>query len=389
MKRVLLHYPILNMGGAERSSLRLIKALADRGWDVTLVLTTGGGALERAVDARVKIVCLRPYAFGNHFANARGLAASLFALPDLLAYVFMRVIGAARMIQFLFRDYDAAAVLLMGTPSTFVRRIIRADVKAIWIRNDLSCADPNGQITARLKVAAPKIDYFLCVSEVSRRSLVSAVPEVSFKAIVAHNILDAEEMRVLADAAEPPFTPWPDGRLVVLSVCRLSDRSKGLRRMVRVCRAMMDAGLDFHWYVAGEGPDRALIEADIAAAKVGARMTLLGQLNNPYPAYRAADVVAMLSYFEGLCGVINEARVLERPVIATQVSGVDEQLIDGVNGLIVPQEERQIVAGMKRILTDAGLRARLAQGGYSEALLDDDAKMDRIEALFLGKRTRS
>jgi glycosyltransferase involved in cell wall biosynthesis len=159
--------------------------------------------------------------------------------------------------------------------------------------------------------------------------------------------------------------------------------------MVRVCRAMMDAGLDFHWYVAGEGPDRALIEADIAAAKVGARMTLLGQLNNPYPAYRAADVVAMLSYFEGLCGVINEARVLERPVIATQVSGVDEQLIDGVNGLIVPQEERQIVAGMKRILTDAGLRARLAQGGYSEALLDDDAKMDRIEALFLGKRTRS
>jgi len=386
MKSVLFHYPVLNVGGAEKSTLRMIRALCDRGWNVTLVLTTAGGALEPEIDPRVTVVRLRPRAFGRRFTTARGPVAIVGALPDLVAYGAMRLIGALRMLPFLFRRYDAAAVLLMGTPSDFVRKIVRARVRAIWIRNDLSAADPTGRVTSALREAAQDIDYFLCVSEVSRKSLARAVPEAHGKDLVIYNILDAATMRALSTAAPSPFATDPDVGVKILSVCRLNDRAKGLLRMARVCAVLKNDGHNFHWYIAGEGADCGKLEDEISALGIGDHMTLLGGLQNPFPAYRAADIVAMLSNYEGLCGVVNEARVLAKPIIATRVSGIDEQLTHGVNGLVVEQNEEAIIAGMKALMTDAALRQRLAAGGYPEALLNDEAKLRKLETAFLSKK---
>lgn len=384
VRRVLFHYPVLNTGGAEMSSLRMMRALADRGWRVTLVLTTGGGNLEPMIDPRVEVVRLRPRAYGTRFACTRGLAARLRALPDLLGYGAMRVVGALRALPFRFRRFDAAAVLLMGTPSHFVRRVVRSGVRAIWVRSDLSGADASGRVVNGLRLAADEIDHFVCVSGVARDSLVAALPESARKAVVIYNIVDPEVIRARAGKGVAPFAPGSASRPVILTVCRLQERSKALLRMVSVCRRLAEQGVDFHWFVAGDGPDRAMFEAAITDQGQGARMTLLGNLENPYPAYLAADLVAMLSRYEGLCGVVNEARILERPLIATKVSGIDEQLRDGVNGLVVENDEDAIVAGMARLLRDPALRARLAAGGYPAALLDDGAKLDRLEALFLG-----
>jgi len=389
MKSVLFHYPILNVGGAEKSTLRMLRALCDRGWQVTLVLTTGGGELECEIDPRVTVVRLRPRASGQRFAAAQGLKARLRTLPDLFGYVVMRIVAAVRMVPFLFRRYDAAALLLMGTPSGFVRHIVRASVRAIWIRSDLSGADPTGRVAAALRAAATELDYFICVSEVSRKSLLLAVPEARGKDVVIYNILAPDMMRAKACEVPPPLGPARDGGVNILSVCRLNNRAKGLVRMARVCRALKDKGLAFHWYIAGSGSDRALLEAEISALDIGDRMSLLGTLQNPFPAYQGADLVAMLSNYEGLCGVINEARVLGKPVIATRVSGIEEQLATERNGLVVAQDEAEIIAGMTRLLTDAPLRQRLAAGGYPAALLDDGAKLDRLEALFLGRKDRS
>jgi len=382
---VLFHHPVLNIGGAEKSTLRMIRALCDRGWKVTLVLTTGGGALEPEIDPRVTVVRLRPRASGQRLVDARGLLAKLRAVPDFVAYGAMRLISVVRMLSFMFRRYDAAAVLLMGTPSNFVRKIVRARVRVIWIRNDLSAADPTGRVTSALREAARDIDHFICVSEVSRTSLVRAVPEAHGKDLVIYNILDAATMRALSTAAPSPFATDPDGGVKILSVCRLNDRAKGLLRMARVCAVLKNDGHNFHWYIAGEGADRGKLEDEISALGIVDHMTILGGLQNPFPAYRAADIVAMLSNYEGLCGVVNEARVLGRPVIATRVSGIDEQLTHGINGLIVEQNQEAIIAGMTALMTDAALRQRLAAGGYPEALLNDEAKLRKLETAFLSK----
>jgi len=383
--RVLFHYPVLNMGGAEMSSMRLMKALADRGWEVTLVVTTGGGSLEPRLDPRIRLIALRPGAWGQRFLRASGLLGRLMALPDLLAYATARLIGEGRALGLLTRRYDAAATLLQGTSTAIVRTRVRAHRRLHFIRSDLSHADPTGVTTEAIRRAGPEIDAYVCVSEVARTSLVEAVPETAPRAHVIHNILDPEAMRRRITEGTAPFSEDGDGVIRLLTVCRLSEHSKALVRLTRVARRLVDRGHKFRWYVVGDGPDRALFEAAVRERDLGDTVILAGRQDNPFPAYAAADIVVLASRFEGLSGMVNEAKVTGRPVVATRVSGVDEQLIDGKNGLIVENDEDALVEGLDRILSDPALRARLTNDWLPPALLDDSAKLDRLEALLLGE----
>ena len=385
MRRVLFHYPVLNTGGAEMSSLRLMAALADRGWDITLVVTTGGGSLEPLLDPRVRLYALRPRGFGHRFMRARGTRRRLAAAPDLIGYLAMAALGAIRGLAFPGQRYDAAATLLHGTSSRFIRTRVRAGRRLHFIRNDLRGVDPDGAVAAALSAADPDIDAYVCVSEVARRSLVEAVPETASKAHVIHNILDPETMRRRMTEGDAPFSDDDGTTVRLLTVCRLAEHAKALPRMARVARRLVDAGFDFRWYVVGDGPDRAKFEAAIAAEGVADRLILAGRMSNPFPAYRDADVVVMASRYEGLCGMVNEGKVAGRPVVATRVSGIEEQLVDGETGLIVENDEDAIVAGLSRILSDPALRARLTNDRLPPALLDDVGKLVRLEALMTGR----
>jgi glycosyltransferase involved in cell wall biosynthesis len=364
--RILFHLSQFNIGGGEMSTLRLLNALQARGAEITLVLTVGGGALEDRLDPGIKVVRLR---LGKRSGNP-------------VARVLRGVWGAAAALQLVLRRYDGAAVGMTGAPTWVVRHMVRAPHKLHFIRNDLSQTGRTPEIAARVRRNLGAFTGFVCVSDVARQSLVAAVPEARDKAHVIYNILNPEEMRVRGQAGPDPFPPRRNGALRIISVCRLQEHAKGLVRMVRVARRLVDAGLDFDWFVLGDGPDRVLLEAEIAVQNLGEHMHLLGRVENPFPAYAHADLVAMLSNYEGLCGVVNEAKVMGRPIVATRVSGVEEQLVDGETGLIAEQDDRSIFNAMHRVMTDDALRAALTNDRLPPALLDDNTKLDRLWRLF-------
>ena len=206
-------------------------------------------------------------------------------------------------------------------------------------------------------------------------------PQTRGKCITAYNLLNSDAMRAQADGQPNPFEEYR-GVPCILTVCRLQEVSKGLLRMVEVHRRLLDAGLPHAWHVLGDGPDRALLEQAIHAGGLSETFKLHGAVANPFPYYMYADICAVLSRYEGLCGVVNEARVLERPVIATRFAGIEEQIENGVNGMIVEQDVEAICDGLTFLIRDAGLRARLAQGGYPRALLDDEAKVNALLELM-------
>lgn len=383
-KRLLLHYPILNMGGAERSSLRMMRALADRGWEITLVLTTGGGALEPMVDHRVKIVRLRPFSAGNRFKAAHGPVARARAFPDLVAYLAARTIGAVRARTLRRQQYAAAATLLQGLETGFIRRSVRADRRFHWIRNDVSRLADADRIIRHLSQADGDIDGYICVSRAARASLVDALPQVAAKAHVVHNLVEADEMRAKAANAKDPFPPRVGSERRILTVCRLSEDSKALLRLADICADLRDRGHEFRWFVLGDGPDGDVLRCRIEALNLQDTLILPGRVENPFPWYSNADLIAVVSYFEGLCGVINEAKIIGAPVLSTRVSGVEEQLRHGASGWIVDNDRDAILDGLDRLLSDDETRAALRNHDLAPAILDDDAKLDALEALFLG-----
>lgn len=379
-KSILFHYSIFNIGGAEKSVLRLTKLLSDKGWNVTLVLTTGGGNLEGQIDPHVKVYRLRSAAAGNKFKKAKGLH-KLKYIGDLMLYGLFWLEGLFKSFTFLFRRYDAAVVSLHGLSAKFVCTYVRANKRFHWVRNDLSAADTEGKAANNIKQYHTCIDQYICVSQTSLDSLQRLFPKTCQKSVVIPNVIEAEQMLMSAESRGDPLSQYKKS-LKVITVCRLSDKAKGLLRMVKVHKRLAAEGIDFMWFVVGDGPDREMMQTAIDKAELSSNMILLGSKENPFPYFKAADISATLSYYEGLCGAVNEAKVIGKPVLATQFSGINEQIVHEKSGLIVENDEEAIYEGLKKLLTDGELRDRLTNNALPKMIMDDDYKIEKLLKLI-------
>ncbi|MBJ7574386.1 glycosyltransferase [Luteimonas sp. MC1828] len=350
----------------------MLTALAERGCEVHLVLTSAGGALEPDVDARVTIHHLRTIRTWLPVSTIPVLGTILLTAKWLAA----RCQETWRRRRFRSTGFDAAICGSAGLSPDFICNVVDARKRFVFIRSDPGMV-ADGRWGGNIRNFHRCIDAYLCVSDSVRRSMQIEYPEVGEKCVTSYNLLNVNEMLARADGYPNPFGASPDS-LCVLTVCRLQEVSKGLLRMVEVHRRLLEAGVPHLWHVVGDGPDRALLEQAIRAQGVSTTFKLHGAIENPFPFYKHADICAVLSRYEGLCGVVNEARGLERPVIATRFAGIEEQIEDGVNGLIVEQDLGAICDGLSSLIRDAELRERLARGGYPRELLNDDAKVDAL-----------
>ena len=381
-RKILFHYSVFNIGGAERSTLKLIKKLLDADWDVDIVMTTGGGSLEHEIDQRAKIKYLRDRASGDRFLQAKGVVQKLLAIDDLVMYFLFRMQEYLRKQSYKNQQYDAAMVSLTGLSPDFCLNYVKAGTTIQWIRNDLNLCDSEKKAHNHILEYGQRMDYYLCVATTTHNSFCNLYPNLKDKACMIYNMLEPEEMIERAEQGENPYAQYPKDLIKIVTVCRLSDKSKGLIRMMYQFKRLLNEGYDAMWFIVGDGTDKKMIEDEIVKLGIQDRMIITGEKPNPYPYYKYADISATLSYFEGLCGTVNEAKVLGKPIIATKFSGVEEQLENGVNGLIVENNAEAIYDGLKKILTDDTFRAQITNNYLPEPIVDDNFKLKQIEALF-------
>jgi glycosyltransferase involved in cell wall biosynthesis len=156
---------------------------------------------------------------------------------------------------------------------------------------------------------------------------------------------------------------------VVVVVSRLV-RHKGHPELLLAMRGVPDAEL---WVVGdrlptdhGESLDRDFASAEAA---LGPRLRRLGYRHDVARLLAAADVFALPSHFEGLPMSVVEAMLTGLPVVATDVRGPREQVVEGVTGLLVPPgEDEPLAEALRRLSADAALRARMGEAGRARAL---------------------
>jgi glycosyltransferase involved in cell wall biosynthesis len=134
--------------------------------------------------------------------------------------------------------------------------------------------------------------------------------------------------------------------------------------------------------VAGDGPERQVLERRAAALGVAERVRFVGPLSRDQvlTLYRASDAALSTSAWENLPHSVVEALAVGTPVLATAVGGVPEVVHDGENGLLVPAGDVEAIAGaIGRLVGDGGLRAALAsRAAGSVAELAEPAALERI-----------
>jgi glycosyltransferase involved in cell wall biosynthesis len=126
-----------------------------------------------------------------------------------------------------------------------------------------------------------------------------------------------------------------DKQLSIVFPSRL-DPLKGHRYLFEALSPLIENGLRAKLYLVGEGPYENELRGLMASNQLSSHVEFLGWRDDVLTVISAADVLIQPSLSEALSSVTIEALMLEKPVIATDVSGVRDTLDGGKYGKIVP-----------------------------------------------------
>jgi glycosyltransferase involved in cell wall biosynthesis len=113
----------------------------------------------------------------------------------------------------------------------------------------------------------------------------------------------------------------------------------------------------------GDGQERDNLNAEIRKGALSERVMLAGFQADVSPFYQACDIIALPSLTEGLPNAALEAMAFGRPVVASDVGGIPEVVVDGETGLLVPScNPEALAAALVRL---AGDRSQMRQFGMA------------------------
>jgi colanic acid/amylovoran biosynthesis glycosyltransferase len=218
---------------------------------------------------------------------------------------------------------------------------------------------PDGALQEKLAAAS----FVRTISHTNRRYLTDLLPESASK--IVHITYGAPLTAAPRKSRNitPPYQLLALGRLV---------EKKGFPVLLAACRILAEERVDFHLTLAGDGPQRHLLTDLVQEYALEDKVKFLGHVpHNQVPElFRQADqfimpcIVARHGDRDGLPNVILEALAFQVPVVATDVNGVNEAVIPGKTGWLVPQQEAGLLAqAMQEALTHPEEAQRRAQNG--------------------------
>jgi glycosyltransferase involved in cell wall biosynthesis len=240
-----------------------------------------------------------------------------------------------------------------------------------WLTNSWIC-------TTMVAVSKQVQDYILRV-ERGRQSKIVVIENGVEEAGLAGRGSDRIRVRNQLGVKEDEVMLLTVGRLTV---------QKGHTILLDAIKKIHGNYPNAKFFFAGEGPQRAKLEAQIATLGLEDKVSLLSVRDDVPNLLAAADVFVQPSLWEGLSLALLEAMFAKLPVLATQVEGTISVAQDEETALLAPPKDAdRLASGLARLIEDAGLRRKLGQAGYArvKANYSHDVMCKSYEALILSQ----
>ena len=352
------------LGGAEHALLMLVESLDRAAWRPTLLLDDAPGSEPLAERAVALDVPVRPIpALPLGLAGARrvpSLARLLRAERPAVFHAHLSWPLAAK--------YGLAAAVLARVPA------VVATVQLI----------PKHEIDRssllQLRALSAGVGRYIAVSRDVATELVERFRWPAGKIEVVYNAVQLERFEVSESPALRAQITGGRERPVVLTCARL-DEQKGHAVLLRAAAEIPDA----LFVLAGEGPERAALEAQAAELGIADRVLFLGHRTDIPELLAASDVFALPSLYEGSSLAVLEAMAAGRAVVSSAIGGTDELIDDGETGLLVPPGDAgALAAALRRLLSDSALRASSARRARQRVERDftSDAMARSVERIY-------
>lgn len=374
--KFLIYIPQLILGGAEKVLVSFANDLVQRGHDVEVLELYEKGLLKPQFDPRVTFdaICSKAYT-EKYYASLSQVKKNPLKVFKL---VFSKIVGYRRFAEklaakrFAAREYDVAINYLEIESPEFLLKSVKAKRYIQWYHTDVAnLEDPENSDV--MLPAWKRMDAVICVSRISKEHFVERYPVLKDKTHLIYNFFDQDAILERAKEA----CCFPGMRPALLSVGRMTPPKKYLR-FLDVLARLRDKGFEFSWHVLGDGAQRQEIEEKIRTLHLEDRVYLHGLTDNPYKYMKNCDLFVLPSGWEGFPTVTVEAKILGCPILATDVSGIREQLIHGETGWIVENSEDGIYEGLKHLLDHPDLREKLRSSRGMERICDSENKYQKI-----------
>lgn len=171
---------------------------------------------------------------------------------------------------------------------------------------------------------------------------------------------------------------------IIGAVGRVYDNIKRFSDLISALAILKEKNLKL--LLVGTGPDLERLKNQVADLGLLNRFIPVGYQENPHKYYALMDAFCIPSAHEGFGLVAAEAMLHRLPVIATKVGGLQDIVIDGVTGFLVPPfSPDQIAEKLKILIEDLELRKSMGEKGYERAIANytADRYCQEVENLYL------
>lgn len=333
-KRLRFFITTLNTGGAERVLMNLLAWLDPEKYEVSLFAVRGGDN-EGLIPANVKYRSLLKD------GKLSGLLQRfILKLPDgVFASLFLK------------GDFDYEIAYLEGKPTAYILAKKTDAKKVAFIHYDLSVKSVDLPMYCNPESCLAAYRRFYDVCFVSKDALKGFEKTFGFleNGRVIHNVIDSDA--ILNGAAQPVDREYKSRGLKLVAVGRLVYQ-KNFEMLISVV-SELSREYDFELWIIGDGEKRQILTELIEGYGVD-NIHLLGNLKNPFPYVKKADLFVCSSRFEGYSTAVLESIILGIPVLTTNCAGMHELLDDGKYGVIVDNSPEGLKDGLRKFATDPG-----------------------------------
>lgn len=365
----------MNCAGTEKSFLSFLSCLDFDRFDVTLLLAKREGLLLDQLPKEVKVILIEKY--GDLFLlsgkNAAKTLTNCFVRenPLTLFEIFPYFVGSAltrgarrasiatkmwlhfmQKIPAVRGEYDLAIAYWGDRTMFYMCDKVKAKKKIAWLHFDYANPPRDDDI---YRAYFSRCDKVVTVSEPIHRSLCDKLPDIAPRCVMIENITNPKQIWDLALRGES----YPDHHFHgkrILTIGRIGEQ-KGLDLVIPVLKRLRDEGRDVRWYVLGDGePEyKEWLSGQLVDAGVADMMLFLGTTTNPYSYLRDCDIYAQPSRHEGKPIAVEEAKIMYKPILATNYLSAAEQLDGGRLGVICGISSDGIYDGLIKLLDSPAL----------------------------------
>jgi len=366
--------PHLYFGGVERRIMETAQILQDNVATTVYAGTKAGFKKPVSLEGTTIIPCFSTdtlFPMDNWFFNrslsdaARTIEADVYEIHTVSGYGFMKTARRRHFKKTIIHTIhgvlaDEYAQSFQSGSMTLRARIANRMMK---------------QLAKIEKETAMNADLIVTVSKYSSRKANQFYGIDQTKTRVVPNGVDTKKFKPFNSLENIKRQIGLEGKLCVLFVGRLIPR-KGLPYLIEAASYITKQIDEAAFVIVGDGPLRKHLISYAERLNLLEKFAFLGDVNeNILPSlYNCADVFVLPSIQEGQGIALLEAQATAKPVVAFNVGGVPEAILEGQTGLLTKPDSLELSNALLRLLSDRSLRERM--GGKGREFVADNFSWD-------------